>query len=265
MSKKQEYVSINPADAVSGGWLDEAIVEFNKVRFAIWDYDKGMHQATFIKMDLTKEEDGSEHTQYLRFAADQEFVPSEDGKHLIKVGSRESLIDSTAGMLFLTSAINAGFPSAQLTTSPATMDGLVARLHLVDPPSNWQNMEKDKDGKKKQVLQIAEIIAYPGEKKGGKKGGTGKKGGVKDKESTTTKDSSSAGSPDAEAAAKMFIMKTLAKDSEVAQKDLPTMAFQDETLAKDSELQLAVMDLVFDDKFHEGKPWKLEDGIISKG
>src|SRR3990167_1802900 len=171
--------SLNPADAVQGGFLDDADVIIEGASFAIWDYN-GKGKATTALRVAYKDGDDKLHEQYYSAGSPERYVPSDDGKKLLLTGTATGLSNQSNLVKYLTALVNAGFPVDKLGDDVSGLVGLRAHVNAVSQPrTNMQN-EGDKD---RTILLVTKIIALPGQKPGGgvskAAGGAGKTAAAK--------------------------------------------------------------------------------------
>ncbi|RPI88725.1 MAG: hypothetical protein EHM41_00180 [Chloroflexi bacterium] len=175
MSEEVKAISLNPDDFVAGGLIDDIIAKLQH-SFVMYDYEgKADAPAPCLKLEMVDNESGEEYpVQYLSAGSAQNWVPSDDAKTLVPVGSKTAMTKNSNLAIYLTEMINAGFPKNQLTTSIACLDGVVAHMIRKELPKrgNVSQTQTGKDGKEyaKSILVPDRIVKLPGEKAGAVKG-----------------------------------------------------------------------------------------------
>lgn len=163
---------------VLGGLIDDADVTILSARFATWDY-KGQVNPPVLALRLElKDDENQVHEDYLSSGDLKFFVPSNDGKKAIPVGSQQKLNLNTNAVEFLLSLMNAdtrGQLAAKIKGGDdiSVIDG--TRVHIV------RKAQKKRPGititatepvpgqlpgqppREKRVLTVERVIAYPGE------------------------------------------------------------------------------------------------------
>ena len=171
---KEVGVSLNPESFVEGGGLlDDVDVTIKEARFIMFDYE-GKSPVAVPALKITFDPgDGELVTQCWSMGKATDWQPSKDGKKLIPIGSATAIVKTSNGGIFITSLINASFPSDRLADGDIScIEGLEA--HVIRTPAPERT---GIEGQKKNatILIIDKIIALPGENK--KKSGKATKAG----------------------------------------------------------------------------------------
>lgn len=263
-------ISLKPSEATQGGLLDNVNAEVKECSFVLYDYNgKVPTPNPALRMLLKDADTGEEYEQYWSIGNSKDWVPSENGKELVPVGSASSLKTNSNGMVFLTSLVNAGFPEDKIGDNVGVFEGMVAHFIRVAAPKRT-GLEKQKrdDGKdfEATILTVDQITKLPWEKAkaagapGGAKAGAGAGAGAKAGTSTTTTATSS---PDLAAKAQELVMQVLSENPDgITRKDLPTKIFQ--KVGSDPDRN-AIVTLVFKEEFLSNGPWAYADGKVSLG
>ena len=264
MAKEETGVSLRPSDMVEGGLLDDVVATVVEARFVMWDYDgkSDSGDVPLLKCTLATDDD-HEVDQYWSAGSAKDWAPSADGKRLIPVGNAKGInLRSNLGV-FLTSAINAGFPPEKLEDDISVLDGMVAHfIQVAAPKRSGLPVRAREDGREfeKTILTVDEISKLPWEKgKGGKSKTTSKSG--KGKAASSSKD---AGDGEVEAKAEEVIVLGLAEaeDAGLKKKELPGLVLK---YAKDFSGRTKLLKVIYDEDFLTGedRPWVYEDGVIT--
>jgi len=247
-------VSLRPSDMVQGGLLDDAVVEFTGCGFVMFDYQGKADPAPAFGTELVDIDGGDPTKQYWTVGKAKDWMPSDDGKTLVAVGSATALNNNSNFALLMASIVNAGFPEDKIGDDISVFNGMVAHVHRVAAPkrSGLSGGSVGPDGQKREqtVLVVDTIEKLPWERKKGKGAPkTKKKGKAKSK------------APVDDAAVE-FVMGVLAdKGGEVAKKELPRLAIT----GLDADIRNAVVKLVYDDGWlgDDDRPWGYADGVVS--
>ncbi len=156
-----------------GGILSDAIVVLHDPHFLMSntvDYGKKMAKTAplcYIRMTETAE-DGTEldHEQYLSLGGADDFIPSEDGLGLMKVGTKDAIVKNTNFAAFVQSVMDAGFPPDRIKDNDISfLEGL--KCHVMRKVVTRDGLEK-KAGRDATVLLVDKL--YLDEKPAAKKG-----------------------------------------------------------------------------------------------
>jgi len=266
-------LSLNPEGFTEGGGLvDDVDGIIKESLFVAYDYNgKSKDPAPCIK--LTVDVDGDEHTQYYSMGTTKDWIPSEDGKQLIKAGSANSIRLTSNGGIFLKALVDAGFPTDKLGDDITVLEGVKAHfIQIPEPERKGITRTKEQQDKidkwgPKTILVVSEIIELPWDKKEAK---TKKTPGsttatksaaapTKTATKTATKETDDS-ADDVATKATEWVMEFLGESGSVAKKDLPTKIFKEK---KDDPDKNAVIKLVFTDEFLSSGPWNFDGSELS--
>lgn len=164
-------MSLNPADYVQGGLLDDVDVTFETVRFVEFDYGGTTDKPVLaLHAALVYDDNGKAASvdQYFSAGDLSRFQPSEDGTHAVAVGSAKGMADSTNAALLIKSILDCGFPIDKFGDGDVSaMDGLVAHVNRIPQPKRGGNIpEKNAAGFDKTVMIVTKIHQMPWETPG---------------------------------------------------------------------------------------------------
>lgn len=249
---EQRIASLNPADFIEGGLLDDADVIVKEARFALWDYNGQAKQTAALRVVFVDGEDKT-HEQYYSAGDPERYVPSDDGCSLIITGTSSGLNKTSNAALFITSLVNADAKVGELLAGGniSKIDGLRAHVNRVAQQKRAGLAGSD-DGKNRTILLVTKIIALPGQKPSG-----AKKGGAPTPAATASKAAPAAGGGDAselDGKAAGYLLQILAeRGGSVAKKEVPTLVFQAANNAKDPD-KAKLTTLVFKKEFLDAHP-----------
>jgi hypothetical protein len=257
-------VSLKPSDAVTGGGLyDDLDVEIKQCRFKLWDYQGAIAKSilglgvTFVIDDASQ---GGEFEQIYSAGDTKHFVPSDDGREAVRVGSQEGLSESSNAILFLRSLVNSGFPENQIGSDVSVFEG--TRCHVNrQPQPKRAGLKVGDDEKKKDVLIVTKIHSLPGEKAKGKKL-TGKVAKVAEQVAAGAGTGVDANGAVHDKAVETMLAILASKGGTIKKGQIAQAAFQQ--LAKDP-LRNQVTALIFKDEFlsEAGQPWTFSGQEVS--
>jgi len=257
----KEAASLNPEDFVEGGGLiDDVDVVLKELSFEMFDYQGSAPETPSLKvlMDV----DGDEMDQYYSMGSPKDWMPSDDGKQLIAVGTASGIRMSSNGGIFLKSLIDAGFPTERLGTDISVVNGTEAHVIRVPAPkrSGIKQTAKQKEREEKYgpatILVVGEILTLPGESKAkGKAKGKAKPAAGKGKPKPKT-------SGDVEEKTTEALVSILAEVGTLTKKEIPGHLFK--TLKDDPDRNEAIK-IAFDDEFLGNGPWEYDDGTLIAG
>ncbi len=243
--------SIRPSEFVEGGAVPvDRNLTWKECRFALFDYTRksGEKVATTCAARITYvDDDGQEFVQHYSASDPERFVPSQDGKQLVAVGSAQALSKSSNFYILMNALINAGFPENRLSEDISALDGLYTyNIGLPEPKRVGLVREAPAEGvvARERVLSVpSQILRLPWEKKGGKSAPVAAKAAVKGKVVAEAEESS-----DEEVTAKALglVESALESAESVTRQKLAVKLFKD--LAKDPDKD-AVARLVFQPEF----------------
>lgn len=263
-----QAVLLNPDSFVEGGGLiDDVDATFKSCTFEMFDYNGKADPAPALKLVLDVA--GDEMTQYYSMGTAKDWIPSEDGKQLLSVGSATSIRLSSNGGILLKSLVDSGFPGDKLGDDISILDGLQA--HMIQVPEPQRSLKKTKEQQEKEakfgpktILVVSAINRLPWEKAtpaGGKKAApAGGKPAPKPAAKPTVKaEAAETGGGGVEDKATEFILGILAEAGTVMKKELPAKIF---AALKDDPDKNAMVKTVFSDDFLSAGPWNYSDGVL---
>jgi hypothetical protein len=156
-------ISLKPSEASQGGgaMIDDVDVTIKAVRFRLWDYN-GQIPNPILGLEVTYVDDeGNEAAQVYSAGETKHFVPSPDGSEAQKVGSIETLQETTNAMQFMVSLVNAGFPEDKIADKVTVFEGTRVHVNAVPQPKR-PGIKNAKEGK--TILLVSKIHSLPGEK-----------------------------------------------------------------------------------------------------
>ncbi len=265
-------VSLKPSDAqAGGGGYDDLDVRIEKCRFITWDY-AGNLPAPVLGLEVAYKvlTDGFEFKQVYSAGDLKHFVPSQDGRFAIPVGSQTGLNDQSNAIQYLASLVNAGFPEDRIANDVAVFEGVEGHVNQVPQKERKGLAKSDPTAKAKTVLVMTQITKLPWEK--------GKVSPIKPAQAKTQVAAPVASpAPSAtEAPSNGVVVKSvetvmgilMAKGGTVTKAAIAQEAFK--TLANDPDRN-AVVQAIYKDEFLHGKtveggvPWQFDGKTISLG
>lgn len=260
---EEQGVSLRPSDMGEGALIDNVDTVWDSVKFVSWDYmGKVATPVPAIELVLDCAEEG-EQKQYYSMGNPQDWVPSSDGKRLIKVGKATVISGSARGSMLIKSAIEHGFPEDKIGDDITVLEGLECHMGRAPVPKRTGLTRAPReDGRTfdETILVVEEITKLPWEKKKPTKSTSAPK--VATKKETKAAPKEEAPSGDVEEAATEFVMEMIGEMGSVTGKQLPTLAYQKR---KDHPLRNQIVQLVYKPDFLENGPWNYEDGTCSMG
>lgn len=256
-------VSLKPSDAVEGGGLlDDVDVTITKSRFAMFDYGGKAQPVPAIMWELDAGDGTSPITQYWSVGKALDWMPSDDGKELVPIGKSTQLVNSSNGMVLLSSVVNAGVPESKLGADISIFEGMECHVNRVAAPER-KGIQNRKENQ--TILVVTKIHKLPWEKGNGKAKAKGKGGGSKAAPAATDT------AADIDAITTEFIIGVLSNDDKM--KDypdgMPKAKFAPEVFAAfpaDNPNRSGIIQKILtDDKFLKAGPWKYEGGKLSLG
>lgn len=202
---------------------------WKECRFNIFDYGGKAPQPTTAARIIYANDDGQEYTQQYSVGDTARFLPSQDGKTLIAVGTAAALSKSSNFYILMNALINAGFPENRLPENGdiSVLDGLYTYNIGLPEPKRAGLVRQAQEGAREKVLSVpSQILKLPWEKKAaGRAPARGKAMVVKEAEDE--------GGEDIGGLALDFVSKQLEKsdDGKVTRQELAVAVFKD--LAKD--------------------------------
>lgn len=249
--EKEGGIGLGPSTFVEGtGLISDVDAAFKEVEFVLWDYNgKIPEPAPALRALLGVE--GEEVEQYWSAGSAREFVPSDDGKMLLPVGSQAGLNKNCNAVQLLQSIADAGFEDAEhkIEDDISIFEGMIAHVVRVPAPKRPGLAKPARaDGRvyEDQVLVVDSIIKLPWESEKGKK--------------AAPKEETEAGPLEDKATA--TVLEVLEKHKSVDKKQL--VGFAHSVLKGDSD-RSAIITMIYKDEFLKDGPWSFDDGVVSGG
>jgi len=182
-------ISLRPSEFVEGGAVPvDKNLTWEECRFVLFNYTKkdGTVVATTTAAQIKyKDDDGLEMEQQYSVSSPERFIPSQDGKTLVAVGSSQSLSKSSNFYLLLNALINAGFPESKLEEDISTLDGMYTYNIGLPEPKRTGLVRATEEGTRERVLSVpSQILRLPWEKGAKGKGAKAAVAEVDDEEVT---------------------------------------------------------------------------------
>lgn len=256
--------NLNPETFLEGGGLiDDVDVTVLEARFESFDYN-GKAEEPIPALKLKVQAADTEVEQYYSMGAMKDWIPSEDGKQLLAVGSATAIRLSSNGGIFLKALVDAGFPADKLGDDISILEGM--QCHMIQVPEPERSMkkteaqlEREKKFGPKTILVVSEVQTLPWEKKkpAGKPGGkkvAGKKKAAKKEENNI----------DIETKATDVINTLLAEAGTLTRLELPAKIV---AAMKDDADRIEIVKMVFDpsEEFLKNGPWTYDEGTLIAG
>lgn len=240
-------VSIRPSEFVEGGAVPvDRNLTWKECRFNLFDYTRkdGTVVATTTAARITyQDDDGQEFVQQYSAGDPDRFIPSQDGKTLVPVGTAQVLSKSSNFFILMNALINAGFPENRLGEDISVLDGLYTYNIGLPEPKRAGLVRQAVEGARERVLSVpSQILRLPWEKKGKVAPARGKAAAV------PAADAGGEGETGDEITKKAldFVSKHLGPSGVVTRQQLAVSIFKD--LAKDPDKD-AVATLIFKPEF----------------
>lgn len=212
-----ENVSIRPSEMVEGGAIPvDQNLAVTEARFCLFDYGGKAPPTTAAKLVLLSDE-GVEHTQYYSASDPSRFIPGQDGKGLVPVGTANNLSKSSNFSVLMTNMVNAGFPENKLGNDLSVMDGLYAYWIGVPEPKRSGLTKAEDQARERVILVPSQIHNLPWEKKSAPKASSKANG----KAAAESDDS------DASAEAIELIGRVVAESGSATRQDIAVRVFKD--------------------------------------
>ena len=233
-------ISLKPSEFVEGGVVPvDRNLLWTKCRFTIFEYKKrdGTVVATTTSAEIDyKDDDGQEYKQNYSVGDPERFIPSQDGKTLIAVGSAEALSKSSNFYLLLNALVNAGFPENKLEEDISSLDGLYTyNIGMPEPKRSGLVRQAEEGARERSISVPSQVLRLPWEKG---------KGATKAAPATADKEAEEA-DEDVVKQAIEFVGKNLV-DGKVTRQQLAVAVFKD--LANDPNKD-AIATLIFTPAF----------------
>lgn len=243
-------IGLGPSSFVEGtGLISDVDAVFTDVGFVTWDYRGKSPESPALRAVLRVEgEDPVE--QYWSAGSLKEFLPSDDGKMLLPVGSQTGLNKSCNVVQLIMSLIDAGFPEDKIQDDISVLEGLQAHVVRVPAPKRPGLVKQPRaDGKvyEDQVLVVDTIIKLPWEAEKGKKAAPAEAGPTAEPiedEATAT------------------VLEILEKHKSVDKKALVGHAH---SALKGNSDRSAIITMIYKDEFLSNGPWEFDGKVVSGG
>jgi hypothetical protein len=259
--------SLNPADAITGGLLDDVDVTWKNVKYEMYDYEGKADAAPCFAADMvTGTEAKPEEIVRQRWSCGsaENWEPSPDGMYLVPIGSETELRKASNVIVLMGSLVQAGFPVNLLGDGNAgVFEGLQAHMRRMEGPKRGglpqQQQRRVVGGKEyerdNKILLVEKIIALPGKQE---EAPAKSKGGKK----AAPKEEPKADQAGLDAKAKDLLTRiVLEGEGKVAKKDLPSIGFR--ILGTDPDRN-KVLALLFKDEWIAANGFAVSsDGVIS--
>lgn len=134
MVTQQQGVMLNPESLVQGGGppvQQNLLIE--EARFVYFDYD-GKANKTFAARLKLKGDDGTQYVQHYSVGDPARWMPSEDGRQAIPLGTTKGINDNSNFGILLKEFANAGYPRERMSSDIGTWDGSYAYWDGVPAP-----------------------------------------------------------------------------------------------------------------------------------
>jgi len=234
-----------------GGLLDDVDVVFSDVRAEMYDYNGSVippNPALGITLVYGEGEDDVTR-QYWSIGKHEDWMASEDGSYIVKVGTKDMLSESCNYFLLYKSLKEAGYPVEQLDGDKgfAALNGLKCHMIRVAAPTRAGLDKKKKinpaTGKAYEdtVLIVQSILGAQGE---GPKAEAPKQ--------------DAAPAADVEAQAIEVVNKYLAANGKLEKKDLPTKIYE---MLKENPAKNVILQMLFKDEF-VSQHFNVVEGVI---
>ena len=166
-----EPVSFKVEDFVEGGGLiGDVDATITSAKFEMFDYG-GTVPGGSPSLTLVCTSEVGDFTERYSVGSKDDWLPSDNGKQLLAIGSKRGINASSKFALFIKHLVDAGFPGDKLGSDISVLDGL--QVHFVRIP------EPERPGVKKSAKQVereakygpptmivvSAILTMPGEKK----------------------------------------------------------------------------------------------------
>lgn len=261
-------VSLKPCDATAGGGLlDDEDVKVVESKFTMFDYSGKAQPVPAIMWKLDRGDGSEPVAQYWSVGKGVDWMPSDDGKELLPIGKATQLVESSNGVLLLSSVVNAGIPESKIGADVSIFEGMECHMNRVAAPERKGLVSKKEN---QTILVVTKIHKLPWEKAAAKGGGKTAKGKPAGGGGRATKGSKAPATADIDGIATEFILNILANDETMAQfpdgipkAKLAPQAFA--TFPADDPNRGAVVKKVFEDAFLNAGPWAYTGGKISMG
>ena len=256
----ENLVSFNPDDCIEGGGLlDDVDVKVLDAQAVLFDYD-GKQDVPSPGVLFTFDAGGEKPAvQFISIGgSNQDWAPNEEKTGFKAIGKRTALTKTCNYLVFVSSAINCGFPKDQVKNDVRVWVGM--ECHLERIAMERKGLEKKDSDKQSFAYIVTKIHKLPGGKAsdGSKSGGSKASGGSSkkaDEVSQELKDKT------IENVVRLLTSeKVTAKYPDgVPKSKLGPMIYTDPELKGDND-KTAMVNLIGREDFHtgEGIPWNYD-------
>jgi hypothetical protein len=165
--QEEEGVSIRPSDATEGmNLIDDADVEITGAKVVIFDFG-GKAARVCVAVEM-KTEDGTEATEFLSAGDTKFFRPSANGRRIVPIGERGTIVNSTKYMHFMTSLVNLGWPEERMSQDVDVIVGTRCHVKRKASPKSWSGINRGEGEREATTFEATAIHAYPWDKGKGK-------------------------------------------------------------------------------------------------
>ena len=252
---EQTLISILPGSFTEGGGLlDDVDAVISDARFIMTDYEGTMDsEVPVCQIGLTV--DGEETMSLYSVGGNNDFIPSEDGMALAKVGGKNGLNKSSKFAMFMLALVEAGCSPAKLEPNNiGCLVGLEGHFDRMVVEYKGMSKRQDKDGKPRDntVLVCTNVTKAPWDVNAAPKAAKGAAKGKK------------AAACDEDALATIIQDIIIEADGTMAKKEVLSSLFKSDAL-KEREDRAACLKLAKTDKFLGGREeWNLDDvGVMT--
>jgi len=262
--------SLDPADAVAGGLLDDVDVTWKNVKYEMYDYEGKADAAPCLAADMvTGAESKPEDIVRQRWSCGSadNWEPSPDGMYLVPIGGETELRKASNVIVLMGSLVQGGFPASALKQGMAsTFEGLQAHMRRMEGPKRGDfaksprrvvgGKEYERDNK---ILLVERVIAMPGQAEPAASKAKGKKAAAKEEAATGT---GSGGGAGRDAKAKDLLTRIILEgDGKAVKKDIPSLGFK--ILGSDPDRN-NVLAVLFKDEWITANGFAVSsDGVIT--
>jgi hypothetical protein len=263
--------SLDPADFIAGGLLDDVDATWKNVKFEMYDYEGKADKAPCFAADMvTGTESKPEDIVRQRWSCGsaENWEPSPDGMYLTPIGSDTELRKASNMFLLMTSLLEAGFPRATLGEGCASnFEGLKAHMRRKEGPKRGNlpqqqtrrvvgGKEYERDNK---ILLVEKILELPKQGAQDEVPKKGKKAAAKEEAAPKQETSG-----DVESKAKDVLTNIiLGGNGKANKKDIPAAGFK--ILGSDPDRN-KILALLFKDEWITANGFVVaQDGTITLG
>lgn len=254
-----ETASIKPSEMVEGGAVPvDQNLQVKEARFVLFDYQGKAPPTTSARLVLVNDE-GVEYTQHYSAADPTRFVPSQDGKGLVAVGTGQALSKSSNFFILMNNLVSAGFPENKLGNDISVLANLYAYwIGVPEPKRTGLARTAEQTERERVILCPSQIHNLPWEKKTAKPG-------KPTSQPTSQPGAEQPQASDVSAATIEFISSVVGEAGSISRQDLAVRVFKD---LADNPDRDAIATLVFSPEIQAlllANGFKVDGETISKG